>query len=300
MRRAGADMRARSWSRARRGVAAALTAGATILLCFALRPGWESSAYAGTEPAAAESAAEQLDYASPLEILLSPDGTRLYVLCQQSEEVRVLDAATYAVIGTIAVGRVPRGMALSRTGDRLFVTNSWDDTLSVIDTRTLVVAATWNVGAEPSGVVEDPAEQVHLCCQPHLQRCRRARCADGRRREAPASRARRKLSHAFARWQADLRNAYLSQSYGPADGSRKSHAARVGDHGDRCAERGGGRSDSAAIALPASFTWRSPPTAGLAWWPSIIPRTLYRWRIWNTAERSPTRSRCLAPMWASR
>ena len=51
------------------------------------------------------------DYASPLELLVSPDGARLYVLCQQSEEVRVLDAATFALIKTIAVGRVPRGMA---------------------------------------------------------------------------------------------------------------------------------------------------------------------------------------------
>jgi YVTN family beta-propeller protein len=94
-------------------------------------------------------------YASPLEVLLSPDGARLYVLCQQSEEVRVLDAATFAPIKNIAVGRVPRGISLSPDGARLFVTNSWDDTLSVIDTKTLAVVATWPVGAEPSSVVED-------------------------------------------------------------------------------------------------------------------------------------------------
>jgi len=102
-------------------------------------------------------AAEDVDYASPLEVLVSPDGTRLYVLCQQGEEVRVLDANTYAVIENIAVGRVPRGFSLSSDGGRLFVTNSWDDTLSVIDTRTLAVIATWPVGAEPSSVVEDRA-----------------------------------------------------------------------------------------------------------------------------------------------
>ncbi len=96
-----------------------------------------------------------LVYASPLEILVSPDGARLYVLCQESREVRVLDGANYAQVKVIAVGRTPRGMALSPNGERLFVTNSWDDTLSVIDTRTLAVVATWNVGAEPSGVVED-------------------------------------------------------------------------------------------------------------------------------------------------
>ena len=102
-------------------------------------------------------AAEQLDYASPLEVLLSPDGARLYVLCQQSGDIRVLDASTYAVIKTIAVGRVPRGFSLSADGKRLFVTNSWDDTLSVIDTGTLAVVDTWPVGAEPSSVVEDRA-----------------------------------------------------------------------------------------------------------------------------------------------
>lgn len=97
------------------------------------------------------------EYASPLEVLLSPDGTRLYVLCQQSEEVRVLDTSTYAVIKNIAVGSVPRGFSLSPDGAKLFVTNSWEDTLSVIDTHTLKVVATWPVGAEPSSVVEDHA-----------------------------------------------------------------------------------------------------------------------------------------------
>jgi len=97
------------------------------------------------------------NYASPLEVLLSPDGARLYVLCQQSEEIRVLNAANYAVIKKIAVGRVPRGFSLSPDGKRIIVTNSWDDTISVIDTGKLAVIATWAVGAEPSSVVEDRA-----------------------------------------------------------------------------------------------------------------------------------------------
>jgi YVTN family beta-propeller protein len=100
-----------------------------------------------------------ITYASPLEVLFSPDGTRLYVLCQQSNEVRVLDVTNHAVIKNIAVGRVPRGFSLSPSGDRLFVANSWDDTLSVIDTDRLTVVATWPVGAEPSSVVEDKASK---------------------------------------------------------------------------------------------------------------------------------------------
>ncbi|MGA2220097.1 MAG: beta-propeller fold lactonase family protein [Terracidiphilus sp.] len=109
--------------------------------------------HAGQEAQSAESAS----YASPLELLVSPDGARLYVLCQGTEEIRVLDAASYAVITKIAVGRVPRGFSLSPDGKRLFVTNAWDDTISVIDTATLAVTVTWPVGAEPSSVMEDGA-----------------------------------------------------------------------------------------------------------------------------------------------
>ena len=119
------------------------------VLMFAL---WHAS----NHPVRADESSLQ-DYASPLEVLLSPDGVRLYVLCQQSEEVRVLDAASHVVLKNIAVGRVPRGFALSAAGDRLFVANSWDDTISVIDTQTLAVTATWPVGAEPSSVVADRA-----------------------------------------------------------------------------------------------------------------------------------------------
>ncbi len=114
---------------------------------------WSDRAALAGEDLSGESAS----YASPLEVLLSPDETRLYVLCQGSEEIRVLNTASYAVIGKVTVGRVPRGFSLSADGSRLFVTNAWDDTLSVIDTKTLTVVATWPVGAEPSGVVEDKA-----------------------------------------------------------------------------------------------------------------------------------------------
>jgi YVTN family beta-propeller protein len=96
-----------------------------------------------------------LTYASPVELLFSPDGTRLYVLCQESEEVHVLDAQTYTSIKNISVGRVPRGFSLSHDGTRLFVANAWDDTISVIDAAALTVVATWQVGAEPSSVVAD-------------------------------------------------------------------------------------------------------------------------------------------------
>jgi YVTN family beta-propeller protein len=98
---------------------------------------------------------ERLVYPSPVEMTFSPDGARLYVLCQGSGEVRVLHARGYAAFKSVGVGRVPRGMSLSPDGARLFVANSWDDTISVIDTRKLDVTAMWSVGAEPSSIAED-------------------------------------------------------------------------------------------------------------------------------------------------
>jgi YVTN family beta-propeller protein len=129
---------------------------AALLFAAAL---FAAAPWAGKTVHAAASATtgDPLVYASPVELLFSPDAARFYVLCQQSNEVRVLDAATYKTIGAVAVGRVPRGFALSPDGTRLFVANSWDDTVSVIDTRSLAVAATWPVDAEPSSVAQDPA-----------------------------------------------------------------------------------------------------------------------------------------------
>ena len=102
-------------------------------------------------------AVEVASYASPLEVLLSPDGARLYVLCQGTEDIRVLDTANFVVIKKIPVGAVPRGFSFSPDGARLYVTNSAEDTLSVIDTAKLEVVATWKTGPEPSSVIEEPS-----------------------------------------------------------------------------------------------------------------------------------------------
>jgi YVTN family beta-propeller protein len=132
--------------------AALLCAAATAFFGVALWHGGSARASTGTGRAA-----EVLTYASPVELLFSPDGARLYVLCQGSDEVRVLDASTFAPIKNIPVGHIPRGFSFSPDGTRLFVANTWDDSVSVIDTRALSVTATWPVGSEPSNVVEDRA-----------------------------------------------------------------------------------------------------------------------------------------------
>jgi len=94
-------------------------------------------------------------YLSPLEMASSADGRLLYVVCQDSDEVRVVDLQSSKVISSVAVGRMPRGIAMSPDGRRLYITNAWSDTVSVIDAATLQVVQTLPTGPEPSGVVSD-------------------------------------------------------------------------------------------------------------------------------------------------
>ncbi len=143
-------MRQRFASRSFAAVGAVACGAWLVILAMGLRGN-------GTVRAATHASrlGDHLDYASPIEMLYSPDGARLYVLCQGTDEVRVLNAATFTEMQRLPVGHVPRGFSLSHDGRRLFVANTWDDTLSVIDTQSLQVVATWSVGAEPSSVIED-------------------------------------------------------------------------------------------------------------------------------------------------
>jgi YVTN family beta-propeller protein len=117
---------------------------AMVLLALAASPAPKQSGIAVRER-----------YLSPIEMALSPDGSRLYVVCESSNEVRVIDLEARRVIGTIPVGRVPRGIASSPDGHALYVTNSWDDDVSVVDAPAMKVVRTLPTGFEPTGVVVD-------------------------------------------------------------------------------------------------------------------------------------------------
>jgi len=108
------------------------------------------------KPAAARSKSEISErYLSPLEMLLSADGHFLYVVCQASNELRVVDVESGKVAAVVPVGRAPRGITLSPDGTQIYVTNSTDDTVSVVDAATLKVTRTLPTGFEPADVVTD-------------------------------------------------------------------------------------------------------------------------------------------------
>jgi YVTN family beta-propeller protein len=68
-------------------------------------------------------------------IVLSPDGSRLYVANTTSNSVSVIDTATHSVlVDRIRVGIDPVGLAVRPDGNELWVTNHISDSVSVIDT----------------------------------------------------------------------------------------------------------------------------------------------------------------------
>jgi YVTN family beta-propeller protein len=99
-------------------------------------------------------------YPSPVDLAVSADGRRLYIVCEGTDELVVADAAQQSVIARVAVGRVPRGLALDGDRHRVYVTNSWDDTVSEIDTNSLRVTRTFPAGFEPNGAALDARRQV--------------------------------------------------------------------------------------------------------------------------------------------
>jgi YVTN family beta-propeller protein len=92
-------------------------------------------------------------YKNPIELAISADGTRLFVVCEGSDEVAVVDTSTGDVVKRVSVGRVPKGIAQSPDGSFLYVANSWTDSVSEIDSRTLEVVRTLRTGFEPTSVL---------------------------------------------------------------------------------------------------------------------------------------------------
>ena len=74
--------------------------------------------------------------ASPEHLVLTRDGTTLYVNNVGDGTVSVLDLPSGTVSGTFAVGDTPHGLDLSDDGRTLFVSALGDDKLTVIDLTT--------------------------------------------------------------------------------------------------------------------------------------------------------------------
>lgn len=92
----------------------------------------------------------------PRGLVVSPDGTLLYVANSGSDNVSVINALSGATLTTIPVGDYPIGLALSPDGSRLYVGNAGSDNVSIIHTGTRTVIASVRVEDYPMGVALSP------------------------------------------------------------------------------------------------------------------------------------------------
>ena len=105
----------------------------------------------GVQPSTAVPA----DYLTPIELRFSPDGSKLYVVCEDGDSVLAVDLRTRLVVGRTKVGHRPQDVAVSPDGKTLYVSNSWSDTVSEIDASTFSVRRTLPVGWGPVGLTTD-------------------------------------------------------------------------------------------------------------------------------------------------
>jgi YVTN family beta-propeller protein len=99
--------------------------------------------------------ASQENYLTPVELKFSPDGTKLYVVCEDDDSLLAVDVRAQRVLAKVKVGHKPKDVAISPDGKTLYVTNEWDDNVSEIDAKNFTVRRTLPTGWGPVGVTTD-------------------------------------------------------------------------------------------------------------------------------------------------
>jgi YVTN family beta-propeller protein len=107
----------------------------------------------------------------PHELIFTPDQTKYFVSCSESNEVRVLQTSNDSVIAAIPVGLLPQEFSLSTTHPYLFVT-CMDDigatitqrgSVAVINYETNQLIKTIYTGYQPHGIaVDDVNNKVYV------------------------------------------------------------------------------------------------------------------------------------------
>jgi len=121
------------------------------VLAALLAPAWTETA----QVSAASSGTSQNNYLTPVAARFSPDGTKLYVVCEDDDSVLAVDVRTQRVVGKAKVGHNPKDLAVSPDGKTLYVSNEWSDTVSVLDTAQWKVRRTLATGWGPRGLTTD-------------------------------------------------------------------------------------------------------------------------------------------------
>jgi DNA-binding beta-propeller fold protein YncE len=94
-------------------------------IVYKFAPGYNKKITIDNLPAASTSSASSPD---PYQVIMSPDYTRYFISCANTNEVRVMDARTDSLVKVVPVGQQPQVMAVSGTQPYLVVTCTGDTT----------------------------------------------------------------------------------------------------------------------------------------------------------------------------
>jgi YVTN family beta-propeller protein len=106
-------------------------------------------------PTEAPAVEQAVRYKTPLNMALSPDGKEIYVACEASHTIIVVNVRDLQKVAEIEVGHHPTDVTFSPDGTKAYVSNRLDDTVAVVDVSSRKVLSTIDVGDEPHGVLTD-------------------------------------------------------------------------------------------------------------------------------------------------
>jgi YVTN family beta-propeller protein len=104
-------------------------------------------------------------FAAPTAIVATPDGSALYIACEATSEVLVLDPGTKRIAARIPVSSSPSGLTISPDGTRLYVTCAApESTVCVVDTAKRKVISRLRAGYQAQSPVLSPDERTLYVC----------------------------------------------------------------------------------------------------------------------------------------
>ncbi|HVZ89536.1 MAG TPA: hypothetical protein VHG72_21420 [Polyangia bacterium] len=94
--------------------------------------------------------------AEPIGVLVSSDGTQVFVACAQDDQVVAVDAASLTVTATAPTPRKPWALAFAPDGATLLATHLLGPGVTALTTNPLALAQTWVIADGPSQ--DDPTK----------------------------------------------------------------------------------------------------------------------------------------------
>ncbi len=104
-----------------------------------------------------EGSADEVRYKNPLNMAMRPGSKELWVACEGSDSVIIVDTAMRERVAEIPVGRMPADVTFTPDGKLAFVSNRYENTVAVLDANARKVIRKLKTGAEPHGVLTDRA-----------------------------------------------------------------------------------------------------------------------------------------------